>query len=291
MLPHPNLISDSLLINTTIDFLVSIGGRAPAVSVVDYVMSIRNANPVLARLLVSDLVARDSRLIVNGDEVVLIETDHDSIDLSKTGFVVFDLETTGAKTPPCRVTEIGAYRVREGKIVDEFHSLVNPETPIPFFITLLTGITDAMVRNAPKFAEVADAFLRFIDDSVLVAHNASFDIRFLNHEVGRLYEDYRVGNPSLCTVQLSRKLFPDVENHKLKTLADHFSIALVNHHRANEDAYATARIFLNLLDALNTHGVRDLGAARSLSLKKHYVKPGKVTAGEFAEPRYQADAA
>ena len=291
MQPHPNLISESLLINTTIDFLISIGGSASAVAVVDYVMSIRNANPALARLLVSDLVARDPRLAINGDDVALVEIDHDSIELSEAGFVVFDLETTGAKTPPCRVTEIGAYRVRNGEIVEEFHSLVNPETPIPFFITLLTGITDGMVRDAPKFSEVADAFLKFIGDSVLVAHNAGFDMRFLNHEVGRLYEDYRLGNPSLCTVQLSRKLLPHVENHKLKTLAEHFSVALVNHHRANEDAYATARIFINLLDALKTHGVRDLGGARTLHLKKNYVKPGEVTAGEFAEPRYQADAA
>jgi len=291
MQPHPNLISDSLLINTTIDFLISIGGNASAVAVIDYVMNIRNADPSLARLLVSDLVNRDSRLAIDGDNVSLVETDHDSIELSSAGFVVFDLETTGAKTPPCRVTEIGAYRVKNGAIVEEFHSLVNPEMPIPFFISLLTGITDEMVSGAPKFNELADAFLNFIGDSVLVAHNAGFDMRFLNHEVGRLYEDYRLGNPSLCTVQLSRKLLPDIENHKLKTLAEHFSVALVNHHRANEDAYATARIFINLLDQLQTRGVRDLGEARTFNSKRNYVRTGKVTAGEFAEPQYQADAA
>ena len=286
MYPHRNLISDSLLINTTIDFLISVGGKASAVDVVDYVMSIRNANPPLARLLVSDLAARDSRLSLDGDDVALVEIDHDSIALTDAGFVVFDLETTGAKTPPCRVTEIGAYRVLNGEIVEEFHSLVNPETPIPFFITLLTGITDEMVREAPKFNEVADSFLQFIGDSILVAHNAGFDMRFLNHEVGRLYEDYRLGNPSLCTVQLSRKLLPDIQNHKLKTLAEHYSVELVNHHRANEDAHATARIFINLLNELQTFGVRDVGGARDFSLKKNYVRPGKVTAGEFAESRY-----
>ena len=291
MQPHANLVSESLLVNTTIDFLISIGGSASAVAVVDYVMSIRNANPPLARLLVSDLVSRDARLVLNGDHVMLVETDHDAIELSEAGFVVFDLETTGAKTPPCRVTEIGAYRVKKSEIVEEFHSLVNPETPIPFFISLLTGITDEMVKEAPKFAEVGDAFLKFIGDSVLVAHNAGFDMRFLNHEVGRLYEDYTLGNPSLCTVQLSRKLLPDIENHKLKTLAEHYSVALVNHHRANEDAHATARIFIHLLGELERWGVRDLGGARQLNLKKNYVRPGEVTTGEFAEPQYQADAA
>jgi DNA polymerase III epsilon subunit family exonuclease len=291
MQPHPNLISESLLINTTIDFLISIGGSASAATVVDYVMNIRNAPPTLARLLVSDLTARDSRITLNGDDVILVETDHDAIELSEAGFVVFDLETTGAKTPPCRVTEIGAYRVRKGEIVEEFHSLVNPETPIPFFISMLTGITDEMVKDAPKFCEVADRFLQFIGDSILVAHNAGFDMRFLNHEVGRLYEDYTLGNPSLCTVQLSRKLLPDIENHKLKTLAEHYSVALVNHHRANEDAHATARIFINLLGELEKCGVRDLGGARAFHLKKNYVRTGEATTGEFAEPQYQADAA
>ncbi|MEP6703507.1 MAG: exonuclease domain-containing protein, partial [Acidobacteriota bacterium] len=136
MLPHPNLISEALLINTTIDFLISIGGSASSVAVVDYVMNIRNAEPRLARLLVSDLVARDSRLVIDGDDVSLVEIDHDSIELSGAGFVVFDLETTGAKTPPCRVTEIGAYRVKNCEIVEEFHTLVNPEMPIPFFISI-----------------------------------------------------------------------------------------------------------------------------------------------------------
>src|SRR5829696_8696729 len=132
MQPHPNLISDSLLINTTIDFLVSIGGSSSAVYVVDYIMNISKPNPDLARLLVSDLAARDSRLVMNGYDVQLVESDNDAIELAGAGFVVFDLETTGAKTPPCRVTEIGAYRVRNCEIVEEFHTLVNPEMPIPF---------------------------------------------------------------------------------------------------------------------------------------------------------------
>jgi DNA polymerase III epsilon subunit family exonuclease len=292
MLPYQNLISDSLLINLTVDFLTSVGGTAPAIGVVDYVMSIKTSDAALARILVSDLVSRDSRLRITGDDVTLVEIDHHSIALCDAGFVVFDLETTGAKTPPCRVTEIGAYRVRKGEIVEEFHTLVNPETPIPFFISMLTGITDEMVKDAPKFSEVADKFLRFIGDSVLVAHNAGFDMRFLNHEVGRLFEDYRLANPSLCTVQLSRRLLPDVENHKLKTLAEYYSVALVNHHRANEDAYATARIFINLIEQITTqHGVSDLGGVWAMSSKKNYVRTGKVAAGEFTEPRYQADAA
>ncbi|HVF29845.1 MAG TPA: exonuclease domain-containing protein [Pyrinomonadaceae bacterium] len=286
MHPHSNLISDSLLINETIDFLVSVGGTASATSIVEYTMNIRNSTPALARLLMSDLAARDSRLVITDDNVELIEVDHDAIELEAAGFVVFDLETTGAKTPPCRVTEIGAYKVEGGRIVGEFHTLVNPEMPIPFFITMLTGITDGMVKDAPKFCDVADDFLKFIGDSVLVAHNAGFDMRFLNHEISRLHEDYRLANPSLCTVQLARRLLPDAYNHKLKTLAEYFSVELINHHRANADALATAKIFINLLTDLHSRGVRDLGSARKFSEKRSYVRPGEVTTGEPAAARY-----
>jgi DNA polymerase III epsilon subunit family exonuclease len=266
MPPYPNLISDSLLINETIQLLRSFGGRASVVKVVDYVMKISKAEPSLARLLVSDLVDTDPRLKLNNDTVELIKNNIKWRNFAETDFVVFDLETTGAKTPPCRITEIGAYRVRGGKIIAEFQTLVNPETPIPQFISELTGITDTMVKGAPKFHEVAADFLNFIGDSVLVAHNAHFDMRFLNHEIGKIFEDYRVGNPHLCTVQLSRKLLPNIENHRLNTVADYYSIALINHHRASDDAHATAHIFVNLLEALHNMGVKDLETARKFKV-------------------------
>jgi len=262
MLPYPNLISDSLLISETIQLLQAFGGRASAVKVVDYVMKISAPEPDLAKLLVLDLIDTDPRLQLNEDTVELIAIDFESREFAETDFVVFDLETTGAKSPPCRVTEIGAYRVKNGRITEEFQTLVNPETLIPTFISQLTGITNQMVRNAPKFREVAADFLDFIGDSVLVAHNAQFDMRFLNHEIGRIYTDYRVGNPHLCTVRLSRRLLPHVENHRLKTLADYFSVGLVHHHRAAPDAHATAHIFVNLLERLHNLGVRDLATAR-----------------------------
>lgn len=262
MPPHPNLISDSLLINETIQLLQSVGGRASAVKVVDYVMKISAPAPDLARLLVLDLVETDARLQLIDDTLELVPNDFDGRAFAETDFVVFDLETTGAKAPPCRVTEIGAYRVKNNKIVEEFQTLVNPETAIPLFIAQLTGITDAMVNNAPKFREVAHNFLDFIGDSILVAHNAHFDMRFLNHEIGRIHTDYRVANPSLCTVRLSRKLLPNVENHRLNTLAAHYSVRLVNHHRAAADAHATAHIFVYLLEELRKRGVGDLATVK-----------------------------
>jgi len=162
------------------------------------------------------------------------------------------------------VTEIGAFRVRQGRVADEFHTLINPESPIPAFITALTGISDTMVACAPLFADVSKAFLDFIGDSILVAHNAQFDMRFLNHEISLVYGEYRVANPCLCTVQLSRKLLPHVSNHKLKTLAEHYSVSLINHHRASDDARATAEIFVNLLEMLRVSGVDDYGSVKRL---------------------------
>ena len=272
MAAHVNLISDSLLVLETIDFLVSVGGSAPAARLVDYVMNISDASDEMACRLMEAIVNRDARLRMNGSVVELEEPDHDAIDLCETSFVVFDLETTGAKAPPCRITEIGAYKVENCELVGEFHTLVNPEVPIPPFITSLTGISDEMVRDAPRFCEVADDFLRFIGDSVLVAHNSPFDLRFLNHEISMVHDECRVGNPALCTVQLSRRLLPDIENHKLKTVASYYSVDLINHHRASDDAHATAKIFINLLKMLNEQGINDLGAARRFSQRRHYAR-------------------
>ncbi len=263
-----NLVSDSILITSTVDFLRSIGGRASAVSIVDSVMKINKPEPGLARLLVSDLATRDARLRLNDDFVEIVELDHDGIDLGQTGFVVFDLETTGAKAPPCRVTEIGAYKVVNGEVADEFHSLVNPQTPISSFITGLTGIDDEMVKDAPVFRDIADELLEFIGDSILVAHNARFDMAFLNYEIGRVYPHYRLANPSLCTVQLSRRLLPNIENHKLNTVANYYSIDLVRHHRADHDARATAHIFVNLLDMMRGLGISSFREACAFSTQK-----------------------
>ncbi len=273
MTPYPNLISESLLINETVALLRSFGGKASAVSVVDFVMKIRKPDRQLARILAADLIERDPRLSLNGDIVELTDGDYDGRELMETEFVVFDLETTGAKAPPCRITEIGAYRVKNGEVTEKFETLVNPEMPIPRFITELTGINDEMVASAPSFADIAHDFLSFIGDSILVAHNSGFDMRFLNYEIGRVFADYRLANPCLCTVVLSRKLLPDIVNHKLKTVAEHYSIDLVNHHRASADAYATAHIFVNLLTKLHSRGVNDLAAVRKLGSRKHgYVR-------------------
>lgn len=262
---YPNLISNSVLVNDTIALLQSSEGPVTAVDVVDYVLKISRPEPLFAKLLVTDLINIDPRLKINDEAIVeLVEFDFDSRNLHETDFVVFDLETTGAKVPGCRVTEIGAFKVSGGRIVDEFQTLINPLMPIPAFIADLTGITDAMVKNAPQFEEVADAFLEFVGDAVLVAHNAPFDIRFINYEIGKVFDGYRLGNSHLCTVQLSRKLLPDIDNHRLHTVADYYSIVIENRHRAGDDALATAKIFVNFLQDLQAMGIADVASAAKL---------------------------
>jgi len=264
MLPYPNLVSDSTLVQDTIDLLTCSGGRAAASEIVDAVFKLSHIDDELAGLLVADLIQNDRRFKLDKNTVELLKDDSYSRLLKDLDFVVVDVEATGAKTPPNRLIELGAYRIRGGRIVDKFVSLVNPEIPIPRFVASLTGISNEMVRRAPVFADLAPQWLDFVSDSVLVAHNAPFDTSFLNHEISRVYPGHRMVNPHLCTVRLSRRALPDLLNHRLDTIANHFSIPIVSRHRAGSDALATAEIFILLLTKLeDTHGIKDLGAARN----------------------------
>ena len=264
MPPYSNLVSDSTLVQDTIDLLSCSGGRAAASEIVDAVFKLSHIDDELAGLLVADLIRNDRRFkIVENNTVELLEDDSHLRLLKELDFVVVDVEATGAKTPPNRLIELGAYRIRGGHIVDKFVTLVNPEIPIPRFVATLTGISNEMVKGAPVFADVAPKWLDFVSDSVIVAHNAPFDTSFLNHEISRVYPGHRMVNPHLCTVRLSRRAMPDLSNHRLETIASHFSIPIASRHRAGSDALATAEIFILLLTALEeSHGIKDLGAAR-----------------------------
>jgi DNA polymerase III epsilon subunit family exonuclease len=266
MQPRRNLVSDSALVQETLEMLRVCGGRAPAADIADIVLKLPDLDAALASMLVADLIKDDHRFLFRDGSIV--ELDCENVEarlLSESDFVVVDVETTGAKTPPCRITEIGAYRVSRGRIVAEFQTLVNPESIIPPFIVDLTGITNEMVKDAPIFADVAHAWLEFADEAVLVAHNAPFDVRFLNHELARVYPGRRMANTHLCTVKLSRRIFPGLLNYRLHTVAEHFAIQILNRHRAPDDALATAEIFLRMLDRLDQHGVRDVAGARLFS--------------------------
>ena len=157
-------------------------------------------------------------------------------------YVVIDVETTGGKPPNDRVTEVGAVKIRGGEIVGEWQSLINPGRHIPAFITQLTGIDDAMVRDAPAFADIAEDLAEFLKGAVFVAHNVNFDYGFIASEFRRAGLPFRF--PKLCTCASMRKYYPGHGSYGLKPLSREYGIRLDNHHRAMADARAAAELLL-----------------------------------------------
>jgi DNA polymerase III subunit epsilon len=160
-------------------------------------------------------------------------------------YVVVDVETTGSWAAGDRITEIGAVKVRNHQVVDEWHSLLNPQRTIPARITQITNITNEMVRDAPIFSEVADSFMRFMDDGIFVAHNVNFDYGFISYEYERLERRFRF--PKLCTVAGMRRRYPGHKSYGLGKLCELYGIELETHHRALCDARATS-FLLNLIN-------------------------------------------
>ena len=156
-------------------------------------------------------------------------------------YSIIDVETTGGKFNQEGITEIAIYKFDGENIVDQFISLINPEIPIQPFVQQLTGITDKMVSNAPKFFQVAKRILEITENSILVAHNSSFDYRMIKIEFDRLGYDFNI--PQICTVKLSKKLIPNLKSYKLGNLVKSLGIPITNRHRASGDAIATVELF------------------------------------------------
>ncbi|MDX1446282.1 exonuclease domain-containing protein, partial [Lishizhenia sp.] len=161
-------------------------------------------------------------------------------------FAITDLETTGGSPKKSKITEIAIYKCDGDKIIDEYTTLVNPEIPIPRFITQLTGINDEMVENAPKFYEIAKDIIEFMEDCVFVAHNVGFDYGVLRGEYKSLGYDFRY--PHMCTVRASRILLPGHDSYSLGKLTNDLGIELVGRHRAAGDAMATVELFKILFE-------------------------------------------
>ena len=160
-------------------------------------------------------------------------------------YSIIDVETTGGKFNEEGITEIAIYKFDGIKVIDQFISLLNPEIPIQPFVQQLTGINNKMLSNAPKFYQVAKRILEITDNTILVAHNSSFDYRMMKVEFDRLGYDFII--PQLCTVNLSKKLIPDMESYKLGKLVKSLGIPISNRHRAAGDAMATVELFKLLL--------------------------------------------
>jgi DNA polymerase-3 subunit epsilon len=174
-------------------------------------------------------------------------------------FIVLDFETTGlAPTDGARATEVAGVLVQDGEIVDKFQSLMNSGVSIPPFIQQLTGITNRMIANAPPTAEVMREFVAFIGDMPLVAHNASFDKKFLDAELTRI--GIKAKQPMACSMRIARRIYPKAPNHRLGTLVKFAHIKTDGvYHRALADSEMTARLMLEMVDELRrNHGVREV---------------------------------
>lgn len=172
-------------------------------------------------------------------------------------YCVFDLETTGFNPKLEKITEIAVCKVRNGEIIDEFSTFVNPEKSIPKNVQELTHITDDMVKDAPTIEEILPKFLEFTKDTILVAHNAKFDISFISHFAKELKLEFK---PKVMdTLVIARELYTSVENHKLGTLAEFLGITLEGAHRAINDTRATAKVFLRMLEDAKKKGINELG--------------------------------
>jgi DNA polymerase-3 subunit alpha (Gram-positive type) len=170
--------------------------------------------------------------------------------LAEDTFVVFDFETTGLSAVYNTIIELAAVKMKEGEIIDRFESFANPHHRLSATTINLTGITDDMVETAPEVAEVLQRFYDWAGDAVLVAHNASFDMGFLNVGYKKMGLE-KAKNPVIDTLELGRFLYPELKNHRLNTLAKKFDIDLTQHHRAIYDAEATGYLLLKMLkDAL-----------------------------------------
>ncbi|MBO4395492.1 MAG: PolC-type DNA polymerase III [Eubacterium sp.] len=212
----------------------------------------------------------DDFKVIYGCEIYLVDDTEETVfnekgQSLKDSFVVFDLETTGFSPTRCKIIEIGAVKVVDGEIVDRFSTFVDPHMPIPPRIRELTKIEDNMVQGAPDIREILPDFMRFCEGSVLVAHNASFDHSFIRAKAAEMgaETDYTV----VDTVGIARVLFPDMAKATLDAVAKKMKISLENHHRAVEDAEATAQIFVKMIPMLERRSVTDLHGLYELTYK------------------------
>jgi DNA polymerase-3 subunit alpha (Gram-positive type) len=197
--------------------------------------------------------------LVDDIKEVVVNAGEQSID---DPCVVFDIETTGFSQNKDRIIEIGAVKVVGGEIVDKYSTFVNPEIPIPYEIEQLTSINDDMVLGAPKIEEVLPIFLKFCEGCSLVAHNASFDVGFINKNAERM--GIETNFTVVDTVGLSRILLPDLSRYKLNIVAKALNVSLENHHRAVDDAGATAEIYCKLCVKLKEREITKLNEIDTL---------------------------
>lgn len=232
--------------------LIALEGRpVTAGEVAVRALGIAGCPASVATRLAGDIVARDARLAWDGDLIADAGGARDLSPLGGMAFCIVDLETTGGAPGSSGITEIGAVRVEGLQVTERFSTLVDPGRPIPSHITAITGIDDGMVRGQPVIDSALPAFIDFAREDVLVAHNAPFDLRFLNYERLRLRDGYFT-QPWLDTLVLARRLLNGlVPRHDLRTLARWCGAPVRPSHRALADAEATAHVLVTLIGRLS----------------------------------------
>lgn len=242
-------------------------GAAPR-ELLDLVFTQPGADPEFGPRFLQVLLGNDSRFVWREAERTWNAHEHELLarPLSDVSFIVLDLETTGGPAAATNIIEIAAARVRDGRVIEEFAQLVNPGSRLPPFITHLTGIDDAMLADQPPLAAVWPRVLQFLGDGVIVAHNAAFDVGFLNAAACTL-SGAPLPHLHLCTIKLARRLLPKLRRRSLDALGAHFGIPLVARHRALGDVRITVEIFFHLLERLAARGVSRLDQV--LDLQQH----------------------
>jgi DNA polymerase-3 subunit epsilon len=258
----------------SLDRLVDILEERGSLTVVDAARALFATSSIpdgLARSLLEEVTAGDSRVVCTGPTVSLVDGRPDPL-LEEVELVVFDLETTGLAAGRDQICEIGAVRVRGLELVDSFQSLVNPRVALPEPIARLTGIREQELKGAPSTATVVRRFLAFAGDELLVAHNSRFDQRFLERQLG----DRRLSEPPLCTAALARRLLEGrLRRVGLASLADFFGVPTQPCHRALPDAEATAQVLVHLIGLAQEIGARRLSELRSLAAPRKRRVHGK----------------
>jgi DNA polymerase III subunit epsilon len=248
-------------------------GPLRAVEAARLLFASRSIPAGLASTLIAEVCAGDSRIRCAGATVSLASSPDPLLEDAE--FVVFDLETTGLSAQTSRICELGAVRVRALELAGSFQSLVDPGVPLPPPVARLTGIRDRDLSGAPRVGAVVSGFLSFAGEAPLVAHNAGFDQRFLERQLGRR-ESRRLAEPPLCTAALARRLLARrVRKVGLASLAEFFGVPTAPCHRALPDAEATAQVLLHLIGLAQELGARRVSDLRTLAAPRKRRVHGK----------------
>ncbi len=278
---HTTLSANDALCNPADVVRIAESWGMPAIAVTDHGNAQAFPEIMLAaekRPSVKPIYGMEGYLVDDTARAVFDYTPEQDYSFSEGTFTVFDIETTGLSPYSCGITEIGAVKYRGGEVLDVFQTFVDPGMPIPPNITELTGITDEMLKGAPSQKEAVKAFLRFAGDTMLVAHNANFDISFIR----KVASDNRLNfnNPYLDTVSLSRYLNPNLAKHNLEAVRKHYGLGEFNHHRASDDSKMLSEIFALMIKQMEPDGVTTVGGMMnemSLKADPRKLRPYHVT--------------